>query len=473
MTSRLATPLDDRLAELEAENRKLRKINKVLMDRVERDMDTQGGNAFSLFQTAVTLESRVRERTAELTGLTRQLRQEISERREAEAALHLAKAEAEQANLSKTKFLAAASHDLKQPLNAAKLFVGVLAEEVEGERVRGLVDNVEDALEAFDDLLNALLDISKLDAGVWVAEPAGVPVGPLLARLAREYTPQAAAAGLSVRVVPTSFIAHTDRCLLERVVRNFVSNAIRYTERGRILIGCRRCADAIRIEVWDTGIGIPGDKLAHIFEEFRQLGNNPRRGDKGVGLGLAIVDRIARLLGVRITVRSRLGHGSCFGVTLPLGSFPEAAAESPIAPPMLNAGLAGRFVAVVDNDAQVVQAMATLLGTWGCRLVASASAEGILDALEEAAQRPDLIIADYFLDDGRYGTEVIAMLRAQFGPVPTLIMSSDRSLALKAEAQALGCGFLAKPASPAKLRAMLSFLLSQTADGGAERWDVP
>ncbi len=460
MTSRLAAPRDDRLTELEAENRKLRKISKVLMDRVERDMDTQGGNAFSLFQTAVTLESKVSERTAELTSLTRQLHQEILERREAE-----------QANLSKTKFLAAASHDLKQPLNAAKLFVGVLAEEVEGERVRGLVDSVEDALEAFDDLLNALLDISKLDAGVWVAELAGVPVGPLLARLAREYTPQAAAAGLSVRVVPTNAVAHTDRSLLARVVRNFISNAIRYTERGRILIGCRRCADAIRIEVWDTGIGIPGDKFAHISEEFRQLGNNPRRGDKGVDLGLAIVDRIARLLGVRITVKSRVGHGSCFGIALPLGSLPDAATESPAVPPMLEAGLAGRFVAVVDNDAQVLEATATLLGTWGCRLVASASAEGVLAALGDAAQLPDLIIADYFLDDGHYGTEVIATLRARVGPVPALIISSDRSLALKAEAQALGCGFLAKPASPAKLRAMLTFLLSRTpgAGGAANR----
>ena len=460
MTNHIAPPLDDRFAGLEAENRKLRKINKVLMDRVERDMDAQGGNAFSLFQTAVTLESKVGERTAELTSLTRQLREEILERREAEAALHLAKAEAEQANLSKTKFLAAASHDLKQPLNAAKLFVGVLAEEVEGERARDLVDNVEDALEAFDDLLNALLDISKLDAGVWVAEPAGVPVGPLLARLAREYAPQAAAAGLSVRVVPTSAVAHTDRGLLERVVRNFVSNAIRYTGRGRILIGCRRCAGSVRIEVWDTGIGIPGDKLAHVFEEFRQLGNNPRSGDRGVGLGLAIVDRIARLLGVRITVRSRIGHGSCFGVTVPLGSLPEVA-EAPRVTPMLEAGFAGRFVAVVDNDAQVLQAMAALLGTWGCRLAASASADGVLAALEDAARRPDLIIADYFLDDGRCGTEAIAMLRARFGHVPALIISSDRSLARKAEAQALGYGFLAKPASPAKLRAMLSFLLSR------------
>lgn len=382
MTSRLAPPLDEQLAELEAENRKLRKINKVLMDRVERDMDTQGGNAFTLFQTAVTLESKVSERTAELTSLTRQLR-----------------------------------------------------------------------------------------AGVWVAEPAAVPVGPLLARLAREYTPQAAAAGLQVRVVPTGAVAHTDRGLLERVVRNFLSNAIRYTERGRILIGligCRCCAGSVRVEVWDTGIGIPGDKLAHTFEEFRQLGNNPRRGDKGVGLGLAIVDRIARLLDVRVTVTSRVGHGSCFAITLPLGSLPEAA-EIPSAAPMLEAGFAGRFVAVVDNDAQVLQAMAALLGTWGCRLAASASTEALLAALDGAAGPPDLVIADHYLDDGRYGIEAIAALRARFGPVPALIMSSDRSPARKAEAQALGCGFLAKPASPAKLRAMLSFLLSRPAGGAAKR----
>ena len=235
-----AAVAEARLAVVEAENRKLRKINQVLMDRVERAFDTQADNAFSLFQTAITLESKVSQRTAELSTLTQTLRREIFERREAEAALRIAKAEAEQANLSKTRFLLAASHDLHQPLNAARLFLGALADEVSGERPRELVERIEAALELVDDLLSALLDISRLDAGVWPVQPELFPLAPLLARLAREYRPQAQALGLAMRVVPSSLVVHTDRRLLERVMRNLISNAIRYTGSGRILVGCRR-----------------------------------------------------------------------------------------------------------------------------------------------------------------------------------------------------------------------------------------
>ena len=272
------------------------------MDRVERALDSQADSAFSLFHVAITLEAKVSQRTAELSTLTQTLRREIFERGEAEAALRIAKAEAEQANLSKTRFLLAASHDVHQPLNAARLFLGALADEVSGERPRELVERIEAALELVDDLLGALLDISRLDAGVWPVQPEVFPLAPLLARLAREYRPQAQALGLDLRVVPSTLVVHTDRRLLERVMRNLISNAIRYTGSGRILVGCRRRGGAASLEVADTGIGIPPAQLQAIFEEFRQLGNNPRRDDKGVGLGLAIVDRIVRLLGLAIAV---------------------------------------------------------------------------------------------------------------------------------------------------------------------------
>jgi len=451
----------------EAELRKLRKINQVLMDRVERDMDAQGGNAFSLFQTAITLEGRVSERTAELTRLTQRLMHEIAERREAEAALSLAKAEAEQANLGKTRFLAAASHDLHQPLSAARLFAGALGDEVGEGRPRELVQRLEAALDTVSELLDTLLDISKLDAGAWKTQPGSFPVAPLLARLADEYGPQAEACGIELRTVRSGAVVHTDRPLFERVLRNLISNAIRYTASGRVLVGCRRRAGAIRVEVWDTGIGIPEGELARLFEEFRQLGNNPRRGDKGVGLGLAIVDRIARLLDVRIEVRSRLGHGSCFAATVPLGTMLGPAAQEAWPEPARQAGLAGRLVAVVDNDEQVREAVTALLGTWGCHPVAAASTRALLAALEGAATRPDLVVADYMLDGGHFGTETIAALRERYGNIPALIISSDKSAALKARALALGCAFLGKPASPAKLRSMLSYLLSRPAEDAA------
>ncbi len=451
-----------RLVLLEAENRKLRKINKVLMDRVERALDTQTDNGFSLFQTAITLESKVSQRTAELSTLTQTLRREIFERREAEAALRIAKAEAEQANLSKTRFLLAASHDLHQPLNAARLFLGALADEVSGERPHELIERLESALESVDDLLSALLDISRLDAGVWPVQRESFPLAPLLARLAHEYRPQAQALGLTMRVVPSRLVVHTDRRLLERVMRNLISNAIRYTGSGRILVGCRRCGAEARLIVADTGIGIPDEKRQTIFEEFRQLGNNPRRDDKGVGLGLAIVERIVRLLGLSIAVESWPGRGSRFAVLVPLGVAGETGPEVPPAAPLLASTLDGLVVVVVENDAAVQAAMATLLQGWGCTVAIAAAAAEAMERLAALGRAPNLIVADYHLGGGSLGIAAIGMLQQCYGPdVPALVISGNRSEALEAEIRALGHGFLRKPVAPAKLRAMLSYLLSE------------
>ena len=451
------------LALLDAENRKLRKINKVLMDRVEHALDAEADSAFSLFQLAITLESKVSQRTVELSGLTQALRREVFDRREAEAALHIAKAEAEQANLRKTRFLLAASHDLHQPLNAARLFLGALADEVASERAHELVERIEAALESVDDLLSALLDISRLDAGVWPVQVETFPLAPLLARLAREYQPQAQALGLAMRVVPSSLTVQTDRRLLERIMRNLISNAIRYTTAGRILIGCRRRGEEVSLEVVDTGIGIPGEKRDLIFEEFRQLGNNPRRDDKGVGLGLAIVDRIVRLLGLSIAVESWPGRGSRFAVLVPLGPPGETGPEAPPTPPPLTGTLAGQVVALmVANDAAVQTAMATLLQGWGCILAIAATAGETIGRLEALGRRPDLIVADDRLDGLSRGPAEIAMLYNHYGrDIPALVISSSRSEALEADIRALGHGFLRQPVAPAKLRAMLSYLLSE------------
>ncbi|HYP57678.1 MAG TPA: hybrid sensor histidine kinase/response regulator [Beijerinckia sp.] len=448
------------VAELHAEIAKLRKINRVLMDRVENDMNAQGGNAFTLFQAAITLENKVAERTAELTELTRQLMHQISVRRAAENALQAAKAEAERANLSKTRFLAAASHDLNQPLNVARLFLGMLAEEVATPHTHELVDGVEAALDTVNDLLRALLDISRLDAGVWPVEMTDFDVGPVFDKLRREYGPQAEAAGLELVVVPSSATVRSDRVLLERVLRNLVSNALRYTERGRILIGCRRQNGHLRFEVWDTGIGIPGHSLSRIFEEFQQLGEGPTGQEKGLGLGLAIVQRIAYLLDTTIEVASTPGHGSMFSLLQPLGKAAsgiagETADIVPIA-------LAGRCVVVIDDDEHVLEAMRALLQSWNCATIAVRSSEAAARLIRQAGQAPEIIIADYHLDDGVFGTQAIASLRGEFGQnLPALIISSDHSPELKQSLKEQGLGFLLKPTPPMKLRAMLSYLLTR------------
>jgi signal transduction histidine kinase/CheY-like chemotaxis protein len=446
-----------------AELRKLQKINRVLMDRVERDMDSHGGNAYALFRTAITLETQVSERTAELAKLTHQLMQEISQRRQAEKALLAAKAEAEQANLGKTRFLAAATHDLYQPLNAARLFVGALADEPPTPRSRELLGRIDAALDTVDELLGALLDISKLDAGAWPVSLTDVAIAPMLARLAEEYRPQAHQAGLELRIVRCSAIVRTDRCLFERALRNLISNAIRYTAEGRILIGCRRRGRHVAVQVWDSGIGIPEPMRRVIFAEFQRLGPAPRGDGKGLGLGLAIVDRIARLLDIDIEVASIVGRGSCFSLTV-AASADGIHDESAVAAAAEPAGIGSKCVALIDNDEAVLAGMRAVIDGWGCRLIAAVSGEKALAALEAAGAVPDLVVADYHLDDGASGAAAIAAIRMRYGQdLPALVISGDHSAEVRGSLKAAGMPFLPKPATPARLRAMMSYLVNPPA----------
>jgi signal transduction histidine kinase len=447
-----------RIAALENEIRKLKTINAVLIERVEREMDPAVDTAFSRMYQAIALESSVSKRTEVLTALTRRLVHEINERREVEAALQEAKAAAERANLSKTSFLAAASHDLNQPLNAARLFLGSLAEELPPGRGPDIIGRIDAALDTMDHLLTALMDISKLDAGFLQPDIADFELSPLLAALCAEFEPQAASIGVRLRMVATRAVLRSDRHLLERVLRNLIGNAIRYTKSGKILVGCRRRGKTLRLDVIDTGIGIPKDKWQTIFQEFHQLGNNPRSSEKGVGLGLAIVERVANLLHAPVEIDSALGRGSRFSITLPLGEATAALEpEPPTLPGTPQANLGTCLVVVIDNDPQILEGMRTLLHSWNCHVIGAHNAEA---ALLAAFRAPDIVIADYYLDAGAYGTDAIAGLRRRFGvDIPSLVISSDTSPRLHAALRKEGHAVLSKPVAPSRLRALMSHLL--------------
>jgi signal transduction histidine kinase/CheY-like chemotaxis protein len=463
----LASPGDavQEAARLRAEIDKLRKMNCVLMDRVENDLSAKGNNAFTHFQAAIILENRVTARTAELTHLTHQLFQQISERCAVEKALLLAKGEAEKANLSKTRFLAAASHDLHQPLNIARLFLSMLMDHVETTRGRELADSIGAALNTVDELLGALLDISRLDAGVWPVEMTSFRLQPLLDRLSQNYRPQAEATGLRLRVAPSSAVIRSDRALLERVLCNLVSNALRYTAQGSVLIGSRKRGEEVAIEVRDTGIGIADDHLELIFEEFKQVGVCAREHERGLGLGLAITQRIARLINAKIEVASTLGRGSSFAVRVKGSDAPDAAPGEALE--VNPSPLAGLCIVAIEDDAHVRDVLESLLRSWDCIPIVVRSANDAITQLRAVRKSPQIVIADYHLDGDDLGTSAVAALRAAFGEdAAALIISSDARGELRRELKRLGFSFLAKPMAPMNLRAMLTSLAAKQVQTG-------
>jgi two-component system, sensor histidine kinase len=444
-----------RLTGLEAENAKLRKIRDVLVRRVERSMDLQGSE-FALFERATLLEAEVRKRTG-------QLEQALAELKRSHEALGEAKAQAEAANLSKTRFLAAASHDLLQPLNAARLFLGALAEtDLPGNAVP-LVTNAEAAFESVERLLSALLDISKLDAGVLTPTVEDVPLVPLLRRLVAEFTPLAERKGLSLRLVPSTVVVRTDRDMLSRALMNLISNAIRYTRQGGVLVGVRRDGEGFRVEVADTGVGIPHEHQAEIFEEFRRLGTDADQKDRGYGLGLAIVQRIARILEHKLSVRSEPGRGSRFALHLPASPL-QARATAPVLPRRAaeRRGM-GALLVVIENEATIRQGMEAVLQGWGYRVLTADSGEEAMAALRDARACPSAVIADYHLD-GCTGIEAIRRVRASLGAaIPAVVITADRTQEVQQEVATLGLPLLNKPVRPAQLRALLSHLVTAPA----------
>ncbi len=429
-----------------------------------RDITERRRTAEALHQAYQNLELRVRERTAELTTLNSQLLREIDERSRVESRLREAKLEAEQANLSKTKFLAAVSHDLLQPLNAARLFTSALLERREPVANAILVRNVSNSLEDVENLLCTLVDISKLDAGVIKADIAPFALSELLENLAVEYAQIASSEGLVLKFVPCSVLVRSDIQLLARILRNLLSNAIRYTTTGRVVLGCRRHRQRLSIEVWDTGIGIAENKLEEIFQEFKRGDVQRPNQDRGLGLGLAIVEKIAGILGHKVSVRSWPGKGSMFSIEVPVTlSAPKALVQSCITEPMMER-LRGARIWVLDNDAAICAGMRTLLESWGCQVVTALSEQDLARQVENYHADADLLIADYHLDDDKNGVDAVATINARRGsPLPALMITANYSNELKLQMRELGHTLMHKPVRPMKLKTAISHLLGRSA----------
>lgn len=391
------------------------------------------------------LELRVAARTDELL--------------EANLNLRDARDAAEAANHSKDKYLAAASHDLLQPLNAARLLISTLRERHLPDAEQGLVERAHRALEGAEDLLTDLLDIAKFDRASILPDINAYRLDEVLAPLVSEFQPVAGAAGLTLRAHIGDFAIRTDIRLLTRILRNFLSNACRYTERGSILLGARKRGDRLRIEVWDTGRGIAADRLESIFLEFNQLDVGRAADRKGVGLGLAIVERIGRILGGQVHVRSQPGRGSVFAFDVPLSDEKPVAVNSAAQPlPSIGNPLPGRRLLVLDNEVGILDSMAALLGQWGCIVHTATDEAACHDALQ--GQAPELILFDFHLDHGVLGCDVVANLRQHFGvEIPCVMITADRSDGCRHSLQALNAPLLNKPVKPGKLRAVLSQLL--------------
>ena len=390
----------------------------------------------------------------------------IEELRAKSRAANEARASAEAANRSKSQLLAAASHDLRQPLHALGLYIAALAARAQEQAWQPLVSSIQRAVAALEGQFEQLLDLSRLEAGALTPSLARVSLAPLFARIADELRPNGDHKGVELRVADTRLAVRSDPALLERMVRNLVANAIRYTERGGVLLGARRVGGSVAIDVVDTGVGIPSALQSRIFEEFYQVRDrHTSRAHAGLGLGLAIVRRLATLLDHRVEVASRVGRGSRFRI------LAEAAAPAPVKRgcavgsrgERAAASLSGAVVAVVDDDPYAVDAMIALFETWGACVAGGSALPDVLDALGRLERYPDLLVADLRLAEGEDGIEVVHRLRDELGVVvPALLVSGDTSPSAERDARVAGLPLLGKPVVPAALHAAAVGLLARS-----------
>jgi Na+/proline symporter/signal transduction histidine kinase len=395
----------------------------------------------ALTEANESLEQRVTERTHELSQLN--------------VALTEAKGTAEAANQSKTRFLAAVSHDLMQPLNAARLFSAALTHQGDGlsGEAQKLIQHLDSSLRSAEDLISDLLDISRLENGKINPDPKPFALSELFDTLGAEFKALAREQGLQFRVRGSKLRIDSDIKLLRRILQNFLTNAFRYA-KGPVLLGVRRRKGELCLEVWDRGPGIPADKQQVIFEEFKRLDSHQTRAEKGLGLGLAIADGLCRVLGHTLLVRSWPGRGSVFSVRVPLA---QAQTTQPAKAAALNGKLlSGAQVLCIDNEDSILIGMNSLLTRWGCQVWTARNREECMKLLDEG-MRPQLALVDYHLDEGETGTELMAWLRTRLGePVPGVVISADGRPETLAQVHAAGLDYLAKPVKPAALRALLS-----------------
>lgn len=390
---------------------------------------------------------------------------DITERKQTEQDRRAAKEEAERARLAQSKFLAAVSHDLRQPVQALTLFTSALAGKVTATPASALIDDMRGSVEALDMLLDAMLDVSSLDAGIIVPHETTFSLSTIFERLVSEFEPQASQKEIALRLVPSSAIVRTDPTLLYRILQNFLANAMRYTSQGGVLIGCRRHGRKLRIEVADSGIGIPKDLQQDIFKEFFQIGNPERDRTQGLGLGLAIVQRLSRLLRCPITVRSQEGRGAAFGVEVTLVGFTKLANIVPLRRGPLNQPASGKgLVFVIDDEPSVLKGLRLVIQDWGFAVLTARTELEAIDILNGRNQAPDIIIADYRLRGICNGAQVVAHLRQTFGrAIPCILITGDTAPERIREANDHGFTLLHKPVEPTRLHAAIADRLSQQA----------
>jgi len=442
------------IALLEREAAKLRKINAALMSRVERSTDQQL-NAFSLFETAIALDQQVRDRTYQLKNALQSLEKTNGH-------LVQAKRQAEAASSLKSSVLVSVTHDLLQPLNAARLTLSALAEMVDSSKAAALTDQIDRSLATLEALLRTLLDISKLDAGVLKPELQPVTLASLLEPLQQEFAPIAANRNLFLKIRFSRETVISDPLMLRRILQNLLANALRYTRRGRVLMGCRARGDKVCIEVHDTGPGIPEAQRESIFMEF-QRGETSMGDNAGVGLGLSIVRRFALELGHEIRLRSRPGKGSIFSVTVPRSASTDDAIAV-TAPPNTEytfGVLEGAKILLIENDLSSAEGMASLLEKWGCDVAVTISAADALERIRALDDIPDAIVADLHLDNGETGIGAVERICAEIKTrVPAIVVTADYSNKAAHEVSSMGYELLTKPVKPAEMRSLLSFLLT-------------
>jgi signal transduction histidine kinase/ActR/RegA family two-component response regulator len=386
------------------------------------------------------------------------------EKRIAEATADLAEKRnmAEQAHLAKSRFFASASHDLRQPMHALSLFVAALKARNQQPETQALIDDIEASTASMELQFNALLDISQLDAGTIEVNPVHFSLQKMLRDLDQQFRALAEEKGLRLRFRPCNFTLYSDPLLVERILVNLIANAIRYTDDGGVLVACRRRSRVVRLSVIDSGRGIPEDQHESVFHEFVQLHNPARDRSKGLGLGLAIVSRLGRLLGLRANLKSRPGHGSVFSIDVPNGD------ASLIAPPASAHHAPGllpedSLVLLVDDESAILRGMTELFDNWNILLVAVHNTDEAMQCLDKLGRIPDVIVSDYRLPDDTDGIEVITRLRKKYGAgIPAILVTGDTAPETVLRIKQAGISLQSKPLRPAKLRALLTHLIQQS-----------